>query len=292
MITARYKKQQLKYISSVIGCAPGALDHTLENLEKYYKPRSILKTDENGRTRTYGNGDYKKRQLCPSYGPLKTLQQKIDQRILQGISYPVHIQGSTKGRSNISNAKYHQGNHHVFLTDLYNFFPLITCKMIDDVFLSLGFSAFASSILTKLTTYNYSLPQGAPTSPRLSNLCAMPMDNAILNLCGSQGIAYTRYVDDLTFSSSREFSPMTEPILAIILSHGFKPNYRKTTYCYVPEITGIKVKKNGIYPIDKIISKLKSTRSKSASAMAYRSYIDRIEQTNVRGGRKKLIGIS
>jgi hypothetical protein len=76
------------------------------------------------------------------------------------------------------------------------------------------------------------LPQGAPTSPALANVCTYRVDCRLAGLAKSAGAAYTRYADDLAFSGGREFERRVERFshhaAAILLEEGFSVNHRKT----------------------------------------------------------------
>ena len=73
--------------------------------------------------------------------------------------------------------------------------------MVLDSFISIVKDRRAAAILTSLCTLQGRLPQGAVTSPALSNICFAAMDQKISDLCDSMRVTYTRYADDLTFSS-------------------------------------------------------------------------------------------
>ncbi|NHQ68912.1 reverse transcriptase family protein, partial [Elizabethkingia miricola] len=103
----------------------------------------------------------------------------------------------------------------VLTLDIENFFPSIKYKHINNYFTELGYAEDVSSFLASLCTYSISkkkkekvelnerfLPQGAPTSPYLSNLILMKFDDTIANYCKEKSIKYTRYADDMAFSGS------------------------------------------------------------------------------------------
>src|SRR5690606_9123093 len=109
--------------------------------------------------------------------------------------FPEHINGGVKGKSNITNAKPHQGKKFIFTTDLSNCFPSIKNDMVYSAFLKLGFTNIEARWLTKLTTYNYCLPQGTSTSPYLANLCLLPLDYELLKVSIELNLTYTRFID-------------------------------------------------------------------------------------------------
>ena len=164
---------------------------------------------------------------APSEG-LKTLQRRILHRMLNPL--PVHpaATGFTPGRSIVDNARPHAGLSVVINIDLANFFPSITAersRITRDAFRGIGWGKDAASILARICTYEGRLPQGAPTSPAISNLVCRRLDERFTSLVkghrskevvfrnpqtGEPGTTripskefgghYTRYADDLTFS--------------------------------------------------------------------------------------------
>jgi hypothetical protein len=131
---------------------------------------------------------------------LKNLQRRILLRLLNPLPQPPAVTGFVPGRSIVDNARPHVGQGVVINLDLADFFPSIGLQRVEGVFQGLGWNPDASRILARICTSNGTLPQGAPTSPALSNLVCRKLDvrlGALLARCGGQ---YTRYADDLTFS--------------------------------------------------------------------------------------------
>lgn len=160
---------------------------------------------------------------------LKTVQRYILQNILGTSEVAVQSYGFSAGKSIFKNAAVHLGNKWVWNTDLEDFFPTISHRMVREVFRSLGFNANMSTVLASLCTYEGRLAQGAPTSPMLSNIVFRPIDDILSVLALKYGLTYSRYADDLTFSSDRR--PTTEFIAElgqVITSAGFRMNKEKT----------------------------------------------------------------
>jgi RNA-directed DNA polymerase len=135
--------------------------------------------------------------------PLPSLKE-IQIWILRNILYKVPVSPFAKAyKPNVSileNLRFHKNQPKVFTLDLENFFPSIGFDAVEKEFLELGYSKMVSKLLSKLCLRDGGLPQGAPTSPYLSNLIFKKADAAISDYCKQQKIRYTRYADDLSFS--------------------------------------------------------------------------------------------
>lgn len=188
---------------------------------------------------------------------LKALQRRILVEILD--LAPVHprAHGFVRGRSCLTGAQVHAGEQLVVCADLRDFFPSIRAARIHGLFRSFGYPTAVARALTGLCTTStprsifqridegqqfdwftrrrYSaphLPQGAPTSPALANLCAWRFDQRCDGLARALGGSYTRYADDLTFSGDAAFAARTSRLIAalgkIIGEEGFAINGSKT----------------------------------------------------------------
>ena len=280
MNSFRFKKNQLKHLAATLKCNADELKFVIDNIDDSYYEYSKYKRDKDGYVKTYYDGTPKKRTITPSIGILKKIQSCIKRNILDNVAIPAHIQGGVKGKSNITNAKSHQGKKYKFTTDLQDFFPVVKNGLVYSVFLKLGYTDLQANWLTRLTTYKYGLPQGAPTSPALSNLSFIPIDEKLLMLCESGNITYTRYIDDLTFSSAQDFKGQIPEILKTVIDCGFKISYRKTLYCGKQTITGIDVRNNHIDGPRKIREKAKEENLLVSTTKPYTTYLERIRQTN------------
>jgi len=180
-----------------------------------------------------------KRAICAPENELKQLQKRLN-FFLQ--AYYLHIKPAEvhgfvinpnylgKTCNIVSNAKAHTGKKYVFNLDLKDFFSRITTKQVKSVFMSdlFVFDENMANALTLLVTYQGKLPTGAPSSPVVSNFVCLPLDDALKGFSIDQGWSYSRYADDLTFSSN---SPIqTDDILDlinIIKQYGFHVNNKK-----------------------------------------------------------------
>lgn len=172
------------------------------------------------------------RELAAPHRDLAAAQQWILMHILEKLPTHDAAHGFVPGRGTMSNAVPHVGRAAVVNLDLKDFFPSITFPRVKGIFQELGFSPAAATILALLSTecprrkveYNgrvlhvaagpRGLPQGACTSPALSNLLARRLDSRLAGIAGKLGFTYTRYADDLTFSGPAEAAAKTGYLLA------------------------------------------------------------------------------
>jgi retron-type reverse transcriptase len=173
---------------------------------------------------------------------LKQLQRKILAEILEKIPPHAAVHGFLKGHSIKTFVAPHLGQRVVLKMDLDDFFPSIRGPRIQALFRTMGYPESVADLLGGICTtaaphqfgiYNRPhLPQGAPTSPALANLCAYRVDCRLTGLAKSAGAVYTRYADDLAFSGGEEFLRCVERfsthVAAILVEHGFAVHHRKT----------------------------------------------------------------
>lgn len=190
---------------------------------------------------------------------LKELQQKILREILERI--PVHEAGHgfRKGRSIKTFVAPHVGRRVVVRMDLRDFFPSLNAARIQAFFRTAGYPEDVADLLAGICTNEVPrgiwpnsemtldwqrlreahdlygrphVPQGAPTSPALANLCFYRTDCRLAGLAESAGAVYTRYADDLAFSGGEEFERRAERFsihaAAIAMEEGFRIHHRKT----------------------------------------------------------------
>jgi len=185
------------------------------------------------------------RQISTPKTYLKVLQWWISDNIL--CSAPINdcAHGFVRGRSYVTNANAHLGARHLLNVDIKGFFPSITQDMIDAVFRSLGYSDDGARLLADICSLGGVAPTGAPTSPSIGNAILSNFDDAMIDAANSAGLTYTRYADDLTFSS-RDFigQEFVENVSALVLPFGFELNDRKTRFMGPGdrmEVTGVTI---------------------------------------------------
>ena len=136
---------------------------------------------------------------------LKTIQFFLDDFFLSGL--PVHesVFSYRPGLGIIDNASIHSNCRYVGNIDIENFFGSVSSELVERLLLSHEYGPQAAKIISRLTTKDRILPQGAPTSPSISNSLLFSFDRALHAYCDNRGLGFTRYADDITISGgSRE----------------------------------------------------------------------------------------
>ncbi len=195
---------------------------------------------------------------------LKRLQYWVLDNILQKIPLSDHAHGFVPLRSIVSNARPHIGKKIVINMDLKDFFPTIGYPRIKGLFSNLGYNNEVSTLLALICSepetetvemdeqryYIHSkqrfLPQGAPTSPNISNIICYRLDKRLQGLAKKTGFVFTRYADDMTFSSQNSDKVMSllNWVKAIITEEGFVLHPEKTRIMHKgvrQEVTGVVV---------------------------------------------------
>jgi S1-C subfamily serine protease len=203
-----------------------------------------------GKTRTINAPNKRLKYLQRQIAPL------LDQ--LYRVRNPVH--GFVIGRSVKTNALAHLRRRFVLNIDLNDFFPSITENRVTGVLEALGIDSRAASIIARLCCHNAHLPQGAPTSPVLSNMICFRLDKELLAFAKGVRCIYTRYADDITLSSHQPMTMLFEESLPpsghfpldllapalrnIVVTNGFTINPNKAYYADRHSrrmVTGLKI---------------------------------------------------
>ena len=149
------------------------------------------------------------REITAPATSLKILQQKLNQ-VLQHVYEPKpSAHGFVPGRSIVTNATMHCGKEWVFNVDLKDFFPSINFGRVRGMLMAIPYELdeAAATVLAQICCFNNALPQGAPTSPIISNMICAKMDSQLQRLAKKHRCFYTRYADDMTFSTNLPIFP-------------------------------------------------------------------------------------
>ena len=180
---------------------------------------------------------------------LRLLQRRILHRLLDPLRCHPAATGFEKRQSIVTNALPHIGQAVIVKMDIQDFFPSITAKRIQTYLRKVGWNPEASALLTKLVTLDGRLPQGAPTSPRLSNLVNQHLDARLSALAQRLNANYTRYADDLTFSFAEDDPGKVRSLIhivgVILREEGYEPHRKDKLYvrrrCDRQVVTGLVV---------------------------------------------------
>jgi hypothetical protein len=210
---------ELEWFANLKGLGSGRLDH-------YYY-------------RVADKGPGRVRVIEAPKRELKELQRWILREILDKIPPHPAVHGFVKGRSIATFVAPHTGKRAVLKMDLQDFFPSIRGVRVQALFRTMGYPETVADLLGGICTnivrgdvpeiYQLPhLPQGAPTSPALANMCAWRLDRRLSGLAKAVGADYTRYADDLAFSGDADFERLSMYIAAIAEEEGFTVNHHKT----------------------------------------------------------------
>jgi len=191
------------------------------------------------------------RVIHAPFPSLAKLQMWVLENVLTKLPHHECAVGFRKGSSIKGHVLPHIGAKQVLKVDLSDFFPTISIGMVSDLYFAAGYSSAASTILARLTTLERCLPQGAPSSPQLSNAICHGMDTSLHALANSMGIKYTRYADDLAFSGPEISSNFIHLLAEQIGESGFALNHRKTKFYYGNEprfLTGLVIHGEHVRP--------------------------------------------
>lgn len=177
---------------------------------------------------------------------LKIIQKKLSYILNCTFRPRPSVQGFVLERSIATNAQLHEGKQYLLSLDLENFFPSINFGRVRGLFLAypFHFSPTIATVLAQICCFDNQLPQGAPTSPIISNMICSRLDGDMQKLASRRHCIYSRYADDITFSTSEKKFPSSLAIIdnrdisaeiilgdeleKIITQNGFRVNYGKT----------------------------------------------------------------
>jgi len=204
---------------------------------------------------------------------LKRAQYWVLDNILNAVKLHDAAHGFVTQRSIVSNARNHVGRDVVINLDLKDFFPTLTFARVKGLFEALGYAEAVATPLALICTeaavdemaldgkrYFVAggprlLPQGAPSSPAITNLICRKLDRRLSGLAGKLGFTYSRYADDLTFSAcgeaTRRIGTLLKAVDGIVSAEGFTVHPDKTRVMRKSsrqEVTGLTVNERVAVP--------------------------------------------
>jgi RNA-directed DNA polymerase len=169
----------------------------------------------------------KKRIIDNPTGALKAIQKSVQRNLLRTVPLPDYLCGGVKGRRLLDNVLVHFGARVLVTMDIRSFFPSITNEQVYNVWRHrLSCSSRIAAMLTKITTFERHLPQGAPTSTTLANLVLNSLDAPIRSVCNQCRVQYSTWVDDLAFSGDNARDVINVAVRALAAS-GFSAPHKK-----------------------------------------------------------------
>lgn len=204
------------------------------------------------------------RAISAPKAALDQAQRWVLENILKRLDVEPEAHGFVSGRSIVTNAAEHTNREVVINLDLKDFFPTFTFRRVKGVFVALGYGEHIGTVLALLCTepprvaaefagktYHVALgdrvlPQGACTSPAITNAICRRLDRRLSGLAKKQGFTYTRYADDLTFSGDapRRVGRLLKSVRAILAEEGLTEHPTKTRIMRKSnrqEVTGVTV---------------------------------------------------
>lgn len=232
--------QRIEVLADRIGVDRGELLLTAEFTEEYVRKWTIWAPDETK----------KPRNVISLTGEWRKIQSRLYNRILKRVLQPLPwSHGGVAGRHILTNATSHEGNEFLFVADISSFYPSITCRQVNRLFLKrLKCAPDVARILTRLCTYDHHLSLGLVTSPILADQILRNVDLRIAEACACAGLTYTRYVDDIAISGTFDLRRSGIPKLVerILRSHGFRSEKSKQDFGRISEgmpVTKIRLSK-------------------------------------------------
>lgn len=170
--------------------------------------------------------DGKRRVISAPKPWLKALQRKAYRSVIMRIPISGFVH-SCHGRGVITNAKQHVGNAYMTVMDVAGCYPSTTSRAVQKSFENAGVRAGVAGALTRLTTLHGFLPQGAPTSSSVLDVIFRPIDEALNQVALAYDAIFTRYVDDLAFSSVHSLAGLPREVSLLLRDFGYRSNPSK-----------------------------------------------------------------
>jgi retron-type reverse transcriptase len=250
-------------LSYLLGFKPQAITYLLFKLTDSQRYFEFELSKKSGGTRTIAAPTDKLKRLQSNLSNLLSLcLQELE---VSGVRKTPFVHGFVKGKSILSNAKVHRNKRWVLNLDLHDFFGTINFGRVRGTFIkdrSFLLHPDVATIIAQIVCRNNGLPQGAPSSPIISNMVARSLDLKLVDVANQYGLRYSRYADDITFSTRKQDFPtalassdasesghdwvLSEKLQKILSKSGFSENPKKTRLQYFESrqvVTGLVVNK-------------------------------------------------
>ncbi|TQE99086.1 MAG: RNA-directed DNA polymerase [Spiribacter salinus] len=200
---------------------------------------------------------YRQFVICEHGRKRRRVQQPLAQRqrvhlrlfnLLRRIHPPDYLHSGIVGRSNVSNARAHVGRHPLLNTDIKEFYPSTSDRLVLRFFTEqLHCSPDAAAVLMKICTINGHVPTGSPLSQLLAFYAVKPRLDEIADWCTERGVTFTVYVDDITVSGQRATRRLLYHIKRLLGADGYichKDAYYRASQPKI--VTGVVVTATGV----------------------------------------------
>ena len=209
--------RELSSLERDLGINAKTLYAVSNNLGKHYRKAKLPKK----------NGGF--RNLSVPDEVLKSIQRQISEVLLIHMPVSRYAKAYRFGSSTLRNAKHHVGKQVVLKLDILHFFDSIQYSTVKDkVFPAQIYAEPLRILLTMLCYHKDALPQGAPSSPAITNIILYGFDELVGQWCRERGISYTRYCDDMTFSGDFDPAEVIRFVRLELKKTGFLLNEQKT----------------------------------------------------------------
>ncbi len=209
--------RELSSLEQDLGFSARTLYAVSNSLDKHYRTATIPKK----------SGGVRKLRVPDEL--LKAIQHQITEVLILPRPISRYAKAYYPGSSTVRNAKHHVGQSVVLKLDILHFFDSIRYSDVKDlVFPSEIYAEPLRILLTMLCYHKDALPQGAPSSPAITNVIMAEFDEIVGRHCDLQGIRYTRYCDDMTFSGDFDPNAVIAFVRQELKKRGFLLNEQKT----------------------------------------------------------------
>jgi len=215
----------------------------------------------------------------------KAIQRRINSRLLRLLRLPATFHGAVKGRSTVSNAEVHVDKELVGSLDIRHYYPSIRHERVLRLFRNLGCVRNVAALLTRLTTFDYQLAQGFPTSPSVANLVLAASWPRLKSIAEIFGVSITIYQDDITISGDNRVYEAVRMVRRVIEDVGFQVHPTKSRIASRHErqsVTGWEVNEKVNIPREKY---------ERARAPLFQCRMEGIERTMGKGKKEALMQI-
>jgi RNA-directed DNA polymerase len=212
--------RSLDHLALRIGVPLQVLEHLAQHAVWHYSPTQLLPKKSGG----------KPREIDAPRRKLKHVQRRLNATLLKDLWLPDSIHAYRAGHSIRTAALPHRARPFLWVADIRQFYPSISHEEVYSMFSRLGCTSHVARLLTKLTTYWYRLPQGAPTSPALANLYLRMSGIAarLGGLAARHHLRVTFFGDDILISSECSFRRLIVHLTHVIESCGLRLHPTKT----------------------------------------------------------------